>query len=49
MARAARKIYTEDGIFTVPKPKVGKTLDAAVAAMIREFFQNKETQSSIIR
>jgi hypothetical protein len=28
MARVARKLYIEDGIFAIPKPKLGKTLDA---------------------
>jgi hypothetical protein len=30
------------GIFAVPKPKLGKTLDAGFAAMIRKFHQNDE-------
>jgi hypothetical protein len=42
MARVARKLYIEDGLFAVPKPKLGKTLDAGVAAMIREFYQIDE-------
>jgi hypothetical protein len=42
MARVARKLYIEDGIFAVPKPILGKTLDAGASHMIREFYQNDE-------
>jgi hypothetical protein len=46
MARVARKLYIEDGIFAVPKPKLGKTLDAGVPVMIRKFYQNNSVSVS---